>query len=330
MAKGIGALAGVDENGLESRAQSAGRRGQINEPPLPAPGALLPARRSGTVSRALLTAHVTLIGFATLAMVTILAGEFPTWMQGPYTPIVYEYSWRYTGQIYVILGVFAAMAYSAPRFGWPRTFAAFGAASVIALSSELLGTNIGLPFGPYHYTEMLGYRVGGDVPYVIPLSWSYMLFCCLGMCGRVLRSDRPWVWSLTAGAMLTAWDVPLEVHMTNISPAHWVWNLAASPEWLPSFLTRPVFYGMPLLNWVGWLLTATIIARVMLAIIPAPQWRALVSPGSFALVLYAANGIMPIATVARHGLVVAAVAGTVAMGTVLLLAIRAPAERSAD
>jgi putative membrane protein len=282
------------------------------------------------LSRGLLWAHVALIFFATLAMVTILAGEFPTWMQGPYTPVVYEYSWRYTGQIYVILGLLAAFTYAAPRFGVSRSVAMFGAAAAIALASELLGTNIGLPFGPYRYTEMLGYRVGGDVPYVIPLSWSYMLFCCLAMCGRIIRSDRPWRWSIAAGLMLTAWDVPLEVHMTNVSPAHWIWDLAASPSWLPSWLTRAVFYGMPLLNWVGWLLTATIIARVMLAIVPAARWRALISASAFPLVLYAANGIMPIATIARHGLVGAAVAGTLAMGIVIGLAIRAPSLRAAD
>jgi uncharacterized membrane protein len=157
-----------------------------------------------------------------------------------------------------------------------------------------------------------------------------MLFCCLAMCGRVIRSDRPWLWAIAAGLMLTAWDVPLEVHLTNVSPAHWVWNLAASPSWLPSWLTRDVFYGMPLLNWVGWVFTATIIARVMLAIVPAASWRALVAPAAFPLVLYAANGIMPIAAVARHGLVGAAVAGTIAMGIPLGLAIRARGLRAAD
>jgi putative membrane protein len=286
--------------------------------------------RRSSAPTVLLAAHVALIMFATLAMVTILAGGFPAWMQGPYTPIVFDYSWKYTGQVYVLLGVLAAIVYSAPRFGVGRTLAVFASATIIALSSELLGTNIGIPFGRYHYTEMLGFRIGGDVPYVIPLSWSYMLFCCLAMCGRILRSNRPWTWAIVSGLMLTAWDVPLEVHMTNVNPAHWAWDLAASPGWLPDWALRPVFYGMPLMNWAGWIVTATIIARAMLAIVPASSWRSLVSPGAFPVILYAANGVMPIATVARHGLVGAAVAGTLAMGTVVALAIRAPAFRSAD
>ena len=284
--------------------------------------------RRAEVASLLLVAHVALISFATLAMVTLLAGEFPTWMQGPYTPRVFELSWRYTGQAYVLLGLLAVLCHAGPRFGWGRSILLFTSASLVALSSELLGTNFGVPFGAYHYTNMLGFRVNGDVPYVIPLSWSYMLYACLAMCGRMFRTDgreRPWTWALAAGVMLTAWDIPLEVHMTNVSPVHWVWDMAAMPAWIPSFLTRGVFYGMPLTNWIGWILTATLVARLMLAIVPAATWRRTVSPFSFPLVLYAANGLMPIATTARHGLWGATVLGIIAMGLPLGLALLHPA-----
>jgi putative membrane protein len=284
-------------------------------------------------ARWFLVAHVALVLFATFAMVTFLAGEFPAWMQGPYTARVYELSWRYTGQTYVVLGVLAALFHAAPRFGWRRSLAVFGAASGVALAAELIGTNFGVPFGPYHYSEMLGFRVNGDVPYVIPLSWSFMLYCCLGMCGRVLdvgrgTRDVRWKWALAAGLMLTAWDVPLEVQMTNVSPAHWAWDLAATPSWVPGFLARGVYYGMPLLNWIGWILTATLIARLMLAIVPPERWRMAVSPASFPLVLYAINGVMPIATTARHELWGAAVAGLVLMGIPLALSARRGAATS--
>jgi putative membrane protein len=269
--------------------------------------------------------HVVLVGFATFAMTTFLAGEFPAWMQGPYTATVYEISWKYTGQVYVIAGLLAAWLHAVPRFGAGRASALFGTAIVVALASELGGTNVGIPFGAYHYTSMLGYRVLGDVPYVIPLSWCYMLYACLAMCSRVLPHETPrarWTWALAAGLMLTAWDVPLEVHMTNVSPAHWVWDYAAMPSWIPNVLTRPVFHGMPLTNWIGWVLTATLIARLMLAIVPPARWARLVAPATLPLVLYAVNGVMPIATIARHGYWLAAALGTAAMALPLVLALR--------
>jgi putative membrane protein len=283
--------------------------------------------RSDRAAWGLLGGHLALIAFATAAMVTILAGEFPVWMQGPYTQAVYTFGWKWSGQTYIVLGTVAALVHSAPRFGWGRAALTFVLASGVALLSELGGTNIGLPFGPYHYTPMLGYMIAGDVPYAIPISWYYMLYCCLAMCARVLPlptgEGGRWRWAVVAGLLLTAWDVPMEVQMTNIQPAHWVWDLHKVPAWVPGWLAGPLFYGMPLSNWLGWFVTGTIVARVMLAIVPAARWRETLSVGLFPLVLYATNGLMPVATTARHGMWLAAALGVVCMGLPVWLAWRA-------
>jgi putative membrane protein len=274
----------------------------------------------------LFAGHLALIAFATAAMVTILAGDFPVWMQGPYTQRVYELGWRYSGQVYIVLGALAALLHSAPRFGWGRAIAVFAVASGVALLSELGGTNVGFPFGPYHYTTMLGYRIAGDVPYAIPISWYYMLYGSLAICSRLLvaedSSRRRWTWALVAGLFLTAWDVPMEVQMTQIQPAHWVWDLQRMPSWVPGWLGRPFFYGMPLTNWIGWYATGVLVSRLMLAIVPPTRWRVTVAGFALPLVLYATNGIMPLATTARHGYWLAALAGLVAMGTPLYLGVR--------
>ena len=278
------------------------------------------------VANGLLAGHIALIAFATAAMVTILAGDFPVWMQGPYTQTVYAFGWRYSGQVYIVLGMLAAVLHSAPRFGWGRALALFAAASGVALLSELGGTNIGFPFGPYHYTPMLGYRINGDVPYAIPISWYYMLYGSLAICSRLLVADDSsatrWKWALAAGAILTAWDVTMEVQMTNVQPAHWVWELHRLPTWVPAWLGRPFFYGMPLTNWVGWYATGVVVSRIMLAIVPPSRWRATVAAFVFPLVLYATNGIMPIAVTARHGYWGAVVLGLLAMGIPLYLGVR--------
>lgn len=278
-------------------------------------------------AQGLLWGHLALIAFATAAMVTILAGEFPVWMQGPYTATVYRLGWKYSGQVYILLGTFAVLMHSAPRFGWSKAITLFVLSSGVALLSELGGTNIGFPFGPYRYTEMLGYRIANDVPYPIPISWYYMLYCCLAFCGRILSTDdsrkTKWTWALVSGAFLTAWDVPMEVQMTNVQPPHWVWELDKFAPWVPGWLTEPIFYGMPLSNWVGWYITGVVVSRLMLAIVPPTKWRETTAAFAFPLILYATNGIMPIATVARHGYWWAVIFGVLAMGAPLVLAMRA-------
>jgi uncharacterized membrane protein len=287
--------------------------------------------RSDRAAHALLGAHLALVLFATAAMVTILAGEFPVWMQGDSTAAVYHFGWKWSGQLYIVLGTLAALVYTGPRFGWARAVLLVASASGVALLSELGGTNVGLPFGPYRYTEMLGYRIAGDVPYAIPISWYYMLVCCLAFCARLLASDSSratrWRWAFVAGAFLTAWDVAMEVQMTNVQPAHWVWELDRLPSWVPAWLGGELFYGMPLSNWIGWYVTGVVVSRLMLEIVPPAQWRATMIAGALPVLLYATNGVMPLATTARHGLWGATLLGALAMGVPLWLLWRARRRR---
>ncbi len=279
-----------------------------------------------------LAIHASLVLFGTLAMVTILAGDFPSLLQGPYTAEVFRLSWKFTGPAYVVLGCIAALVHSIPRIGAARAVTLLVAASLVALGGELAGTTLGLPFGPYHYTDMLGYKIGGHVPFPIPISWYYMLYGSLAICGRLLVADDSnatrWTWALVAGAILTAWDVPQDPAMTAVSPVHWVWDYADFPAGVPLWLKAGFFYGMPLSNWIGWLLTGSLVARVMLALVPPTTWRDAVAPSSLPLVLYALNGVMPIAMCARHGLWWAAILGLALMGAPVWLAVRSRAARA--
>ncbi|MBI3793086.1 MAG: carotenoid biosynthesis protein [Gemmatimonadetes bacterium] len=287
-----------------------------------------PARAAWVV----LAVHASFVVFGTAALVTILAGEFPTVLQTPYTAEIFRLSWKFTGPTLVVLGALAALLHSMPRLGTARALTLCAVATLIALASELAGTNAGLPFGPYHYTEMLGYRINGDVPFPIPISWYYMLYGSLAICGRLLPvrpgARAAWGWALAAGVILTAWDIAQDPAMTAVSPVHWAWDFARLPGWAPAWLTRGFFYGMPLSNWIGWVLTGTIIARVMLALVPASTWRDAIAPSPLPLWLYALNGVMPIALCARHGLWWAAGLGFVAMAVPLALAVRAGAAPS--
>jgi putative membrane protein len=294
-----------------------------------APALSLPARadRAGWI---VLAAHASFVFFGTLALVTILAGEFPTFMQTPYTAEVFRLSWKFTGPTLVVLGCVAAILHSVPRLGMRTALVLFATATGIALTSELLGTNIGLPFGPYHYTEMLGYRIKGDVPFPIPISWYYMLYGSLAICARLMRTGddaaTKWRWAIAAGFILTAWDIAQDPAMTAVKPVHWAWDFARVPAWVPGWLTTPFFYGMPISNWIGWVVTGALIARVMLALVPPTVWRERIAPSSLPLVLYALNGVMPIAMCARHGMWWAAGLGLAAMSLPLVFAVRAGPE----
>lgn len=298
---------------------------------------ILPADGTGrTLVRAAgvcLALHATLAVFSAVAFATFLSGPPPAWLQAPANQEALRIGWAYGPATTVVLGALAGVLHAAGRLGRRRAALIFAFGFVISLASELSGTGTGYPFGPYSYTSLLGYKVGGLVPFNIPTSWFFMLYCSLAMCGRLLRpaDDRrsKLVWAVVAGFVLTAWDVSMDPAM--VRTAHWLWHLkpAAQQTALERVFVSDLFYGMPLSNWLGWLLTGTVVARVMLAFVPPTAWAARVSSSNFPLALYAVNGVLPVTVCARYGMWWAAGLGALAMALPVALSLRAGAPRRA-
>ena len=289
-------------------------------------------------ARALLASHLGLIAFSTVAMLTVLNGPPGPWLAQEPNATVMRIAWKFSGPTYVVLGALAAIAHAWGRLGARRAWGLFLVASTVSLGAELLGTGTGFPFGEYRYSGLLGYRVAGLVPFPIPISWFYMMYGCLAMCGRLLAADddraTKWRWAAVAGLILVAWDVSMDPAM--VKTAHWAWGNGAAfidrgfPAWGVAFFSRNLFYGMPLSNWFGWYLTGTVIARLMLALVPPTVFAAAVSPSRFPALLYAANGVMPVALCWRDDMWWAAALGALAMAIPVALALGPAAERRAS
>jgi uncharacterized membrane protein len=295
--------------------------------------AFVETRSEARIARLALVGHVALLVFSGIAFATFLAPPAPAWLQTPANQRVAAFMFMFGGQTTVVLGAIAGLLHAASRLGWRASLWIFVVGFTISLASELTGTTTGYPFGPYSYTTQLGFLIGGKVPFNIPTSWFFMLYASLAICGRVLRagddSRTRWRWAAVAALVLTAWDVSMDPAM--VATTHWVWQLPPTEGASPIrrlFLTG-FFYGMPLTNWLGWLLTGLIVARAMLAIVPPSAWAARVAPSRLPLVLYAANGVLPLLICIGRGMWWAAVLGTAAMGVPLLLALRRPARAPA-
>ena len=281
--------------------------------------------------------HLALIAFSTVAMLTILNGPPGAWLQQEPNATVMRLGWTWSGPTYVALGALAALAHAAGAIGLRRALLLFAVAVSISLGAELLGTSTALPFGEYHYSTLLGPRVFGLVPFPIPVSWFYMLYASLAIGARIRpvrgNGGSRWGRAALAGLILVAWDVAMDPAM--VRTAHWAWGTgdvfrSALPGWLADFFARDAFYGMPLSNWLGWLLTGTVIARAMLLVMPPAAIASRVAPSVLPLLLYAANGIMPVALCLRDGLWWAAMLGAIAMLVPLQLAVLgAPGSRAA-
>ncbi|MEL7083585.1 MAG: carotenoid biosynthesis protein [Cyanobacteria bacterium P01_A01_bin.3] len=183
----------------------------------------------------------------------LLVVPHPEWVMQLPTIGQLAFSWSMLNGsvVYMVSGAIAAVLMGQRTIGWTRTLLFFIVAVGLSLSAELLGTSTGFPFGDYAYLNGLGYKIAGLVPFTIPLSWFYIGFSSYLLALTVLRQSRHWLMRMEAIAlgsmMLTAWDFVLDPAMTQLLVPFWEW------------LTPGNFFGVPLQNFGGWLLTGCLI-----------------------------------------------------------------------
>lgn len=160
------------------------------------------------------------------------------------------------GVVYIVLGAVAVALYAYRTLGWRNLLGFMLPAVFLSLGSELLGTSTGFPFGHYSYLSGLGYKIGGLVPFTIPLSWFYLGFSTYVLARSGLETKGMNGWSAKIGGiaigaiLLTAWDFVLDPAMSQ----------AAYPFW--EFQDVGEFFGMPYRNITGWLGTGLVFMSV--------------------------------------------------------------------
>jgi uncharacterized membrane protein len=162
---------------------------------------------------------------------------------------------------------------------------------LISLASELLGTTIGLPFGPYRYGPGLGVKWLAHVPVLVPASWFMMALPSFALATRWVTTHRVWRVVVAAG-LLVSWDLALDPAMSRLMP-YWIWGREGP------------YYGMPLLNLVGWYVTGLALMAALTRL-RVDRWLGDV-PTAPLLGIYAANLALPVVMAAAAGLWPAAV-----------------------
>ncbi len=129
---------------------------------------------------------------------------------------------------------------------------------VVALVAELVSTRVGIPFGLYHYTDATrGAELFlGNVPFFSPLSFPFLAYAAFCLARRTL--GRGWVTSragrirmvAVSGVLMMLLDVvidPLAVRGERWFLGHIFYYPDGGP-----------YFGVPLSNFVGWLLVGWI------------------------------------------------------------------------
>ena len=129
--------------------------------------------------------------------------------------------------------------------------------SAFGYAIETTGVVTGFPYGPFYYGDALGPKLAGFVPYILPLSWVPLVLGAVAatLPASVSQSKAPRrrvVWVFSAAVLLTLVDGVLDPGATSLG--FWVW-----PGGGP-------YYGVPITNFLGWLLSSTLAAAILLTL----------------------------------------------------------------
>jgi len=149
----------------------------------------------------------------------------------------------------VFIVIFALPSYiSLVRYaGARRGLTALLVLSALPLLVEAYAVWTGFPYGEFHYSEQLGYTVLGLVPVSVSFAYTPILLGAMAVASRF--SDR----SLAKYALVSSLvnvSIDLVIDPGAVSAGFWEW-------------TRPgAYYGVPLINFLGWIVTGFIYAAL--------------------------------------------------------------------
>jgi len=129
------------------------------------------------------------------------------------------------------------------------------AVSLFAFAIEATGVATSFPYGRFYYGDALGPLVFGLVPYLLPLSYAPLV---IGAVAATYRPRYPRIapWALRSAALLVLMDGVLDPGATALG--FWVWPDGGA------------YYGVPLTNYLGWLLSGVLASALLLT---SGRWR---------------------------------------------------------
>jgi putative membrane protein len=111
--------------------------------------------------------------------------------------------------------------------------------SIYALSIETIALVTGFPYSHFNYTDLIGFKLLGYTPYTVPFAYVPLFLGCFYMAS--IRTTEKWkIIILTTFLVLLA-DMVLDP--AAVALKFWIYE---SPG---------IFYGVPLMNFMGWIFT---------------------------------------------------------------------------
>lgn len=160
--------------------------------------------------------------------------------------------------------------------GLKKSFVLLIVLSIYVLAMETWALITGFPYSSFHYTDLIGFKIGGHTPYTVPFAYLSIFLGCLYLVSTKTDDKIKLTIFLTLLMLIT--DLMLD-------PA-----AVALKFWM--YLNPGIFYGVPLVNFLGWILTNILASMLTIVLLRndlgKPKPRAMVSSLFFVLTFWSA------------------------------------------
>ncbi len=153
-----------------------------------------------------------------------------------------------------IISGFSIIAFAAPMFwaarrwlGWRDSIILIAILGLYALAIESSAVITGFPYGTFSYSELLGFKLFGVVPWSVAFAWTPLILAGYAIADRLF--NNVFVRIVCTALILIAFDLVLDPGAVYIG----FWKYADGG----------FFYGVPFVNFAGWLLSGIIGAIIV-------------------------------------------------------------------
>ncbi len=114
--------------------------------------------------------------------------------------------------------------------------------SLIPVLVEGISVKTGLPYGVFAYSDKLGWKILNTVPWVLIISYPPILLGSISLTSQLGQSKSRFKLSILGSIINTIVDMVIDPAAVFIG--FWAWD------------KKGVYYGVPLINFFGWLFTS--------------------------------------------------------------------------
>lgn len=131
---------------------------------------------------------------------------------------------------------------------WKKAIGAIIILSIYALTIETVAIITGIPYSNFEYSNLIGIKILGYTPFTVPFSFVPLFIGSIYLAS--LKTINKLKISILAALFVLMADLVLDPAAVALN--FWIWEV------------NGIFYGVPLMNFIGWIITGFIAAIIFI------------------------------------------------------------------